>query len=418
MKKNFRWTIIGLIFTATIINYLDRSALSYAITPIKNLFHLSDASFGFIASGFGIGYLVMTIGGGILVDRFGAGRVWTFAAILWSVVSIFMGLAAGFTTLMLLRILLGVAEGPAFPALSRAIADWLPSHERATAFGIGLCAVPLASVIGAPLISSLILTLGWRWMFVVLGILGIIWTVIWVTLFRDRPKDSPHVSAEELKIISESGTVPETQHRFTTRAEWRFILLDRSLLANNFAFFSFGYLLFFALSWLPGYFEQTFGVHLNQLAVFLIAPWLLATILILVGGRFSDYMWQKTKNIRKARSHIIWICQIISAICFIPVILTNSLTIALVFITLGIAIGLMPNAAFYAINTDLARERAGTALGVMDAAFALGGILAPSLTGLISHVTGSFNSAFILMIVLTILSALGIIFFQKPETHD
>jgi len=411
--KSYRWVIIALAFLAIIINYLDRSALSYAIGPLQETYGLTNTDFGLIASAFGVGYLVMTVGGGILVDRFGARKIWTLFAIFWSISCAAIGLATGFFWLFLFRMLLGVAEGPGFPALTRVCADWLPIKERARALAFALAAVPFASVIGAPLISHLIAIVGWRIMFFILGGVGIIWAVIWYVYFQDQPKNSRYVTTEELDYIEqEHGSMI---HK--TKTSWKFILSNRTLLINNYAFFTFGYLLFFAITWLPGYLEQTYHMHIKEVGWFLIAPWLTATILILVGGWISDFLWQKTKSIRIARLHIIWICQLLSVLCFLPVLFTHSIIVTAISISLGVGLGLMPNAAFYAINADLAYDRAATSLGIMDAAFAFAGILAPFLTGWIAHLTGSFTAAFSLMMILILSSALLIV-TSKPISQD
>jgi ACS family hexuronate transporter-like MFS transporter len=411
----YRWVIVAISFFAIIINYLDRSALSYAITPLEQTFGLTNTDFGIIAAGFGAGYLIMTVLGGILVDHYGAHKIWSLSAVVWSVACALLGFATGFWWLFIVRCMLGIAEGPNFPALSRVNADWLPVSERATALAIGLAAVPFASVLGAPLISHLLVWLGWRWMFIALGALGIIWAVIWIRVFHDNPKDSPHVSSDELQhITSELECLPHETHTLTEqKVTWRFMLFNRALLVNNYAFFAFGYLLFFAITWLPGYLEQTYHVKIKEAGLFLVAPWLVATILLISGGILSDWLWKKTRSLRIARSHIIWVSQIISALCFIPVVLAHpSLTMAIICISLGVGFGMMPNAAFYAINADLARERVATSLGIMDCAFAFAGILAPLLTGLLSSLTGNFVAAFSLLIILTFTSAIAIILFQ------
>lgn len=411
MKQSFRWVIMGLAFLATIINYLDRSALAYAITPIEETFGLTNADFGMMAAAFGIGYLVMTVGGGILVDRYGARKIWSIFAIFWSLACAGIGFAAGFASLFFMRLLLGVTEGPSFPAMTRVAADWLPMKERGRAFAVGLAAVPFASVIGAPFISHLIIFAGWRVMFVVLGVFGLIWAVIWHAVFRDKPGACKQVSREELRHIT-SDQPNATSQRKTT---WRFMLGNKALLINNYAFFAFGYLLFFAITWLPGYLEQTYGLQVKEVGWFLVMPWLTATVLILFGGITSDWLWHRTKSIRISRSHLIWVGQVLSALCFIPVLFSDSLTVAIWGISLGVGFGLMPNAAFYAINADLAFDRAATSLGIMDAAFALAGILAPLLTGWLASATGNFSAAILLMIVLTLSSALMIVLFQYPD---
>lgn len=411
---NYRWVVVGLGFLATIITYLDRSALSYAIHPLKATFGLSNSDFGLIAAAFGVGYMLMTVIGGVIVDKFGSRKIWSVFAILWSIACAAMGLASGIYTLISFRLLLGLTEGPSFPAMTRATADWLPVSERARALAFGLAAVPFASVIGAPLVSFLVSTVSWRWMFFILGVLGIGWGILWFILFRDKPAESRHVSQAELKYI-ESDIESTPQIKSLHKTTWKFMLFNPALLVNNYAFFAFGYLLFFAITWLPGYLEQTYQLKIREAGLFLLAPWITATILLLLGGWISDKLWEKTQSIRIARSHLIWICQLLSALCFIPAVVYHSFAVAMSSITLGVGFGMMPNAAFYAINADLARDRAGTSLGIMDCMFAAAGILAPLLTGILSGVTGNFSAAISLMIGLTLSSALAIIIFQHPD---
>jgi ACS family hexuronate transporter-like MFS transporter len=394
LLTHYRWVVVGFAFLAVIITYLDRSALSYAITPLKLTFGLSNTDFGLIAAAFGVGYMIMTVIGGVIVDQYGSRRIWTLFAILWSVACALLGLASGIAWLVVFRLLLGVAEGPSFPAMTRVTADWLPISERARSLAIGLAAVPFASVIGAPLVSHLVAGLGWRWMFLILGFLGIVWGIAWYVIFRDHPRDSRYVSAAEADYIESHLLAQKQVNTSTQKTTWKFMLFNRAFLANNYAFFAFGYLLFFAITWLP---------------------WLTATVLLLLGGVISDWLYAKTNSIRIARSHLIWICQVLSALCFIPVVMSHSLTVAMISISLGVGFGMMPNAAFYAINQDLAHDRAGTSLGIMDCAFAAAGILAPFVTGWLSGVTGNFSAAIALMIGLTFSSALAVFLFQHPD---
>ncbi len=408
----YRWRMMVLAFFAIIITYLDRSALSYAIHPLQTEFGFTNTDFGFIASAFGLGYLVMTVVGGVLVDRFGARKIWSVFSVFWSLACAAMAWACGLLGFFLLRLLLGIAEGPSFPALTRVSADWLPVSERGRALAFGLAAVPFASVVGAPFISFLVSTVGWRLMFVILGSLGLLWALLWYFLFRDLPREMKNISRSELTFI-EQGLEHPGQSK--TKTSWRFILFNRALLVNNFAFFVFGYLLFFAITWLPGYLEQTYHIHVRATGWFLIAPWVTATVLLLLGGFLSDAIWRKTQSIRLSRSYVIWVSQLLSALCFLPLLFYHSFTVGLIAISLGLGFGMMPNAAFYALNTDLARDRAATSLGVMDCGFALAGILAPLMTGWLANLTGNFKAAFGCLIILTICSALSIILWQHPE---
>ena len=421
--SNYRWIIVALGFIVIIINYLDRTAISYAIGPLKREFGLSNTSFGLIGSAFSIGYTIMTLLGGIIVDEWGARKVWSGAALAWSVCTGLLATCSGFAHLFILRILLGLTEGPCFPAMTRSITDWLPITERARASAICLAAVSLSSVIGAPLISQLIIHLGWRAAFVVLAVLGVIWSVAWWVMFHDYPQNSKYVSAAELKHIME-GQVPETQASDDElrrkslnegKTTWKFILSNPSLSVNNYAFFSFGYLLFFATIWLPNFFEEVYHLKLKEVGIFLIAPWLTAAIFVTVAGILSDWLYKRTKSIRRSRTHIIWISQLLSAICFLLVPFHASLPLVILLVSLGLGFGLMPNAAFYALNSDLAKDRAATSLGLMDCYLAVAGILAPALTGWMKDLTHNFNSAIFLMAGFTFTSSLLVFLFQHPD---
>jgi len=419
--SRFRWVIVGLLFFITIVNYVDRSSISYAVNDISRSFGLDPDSIGLILGAFGIGYLLTTFLGGIWTDRYGAHKTLLGAAFLWTLAIGITGLATGFAILFSARVLLGVAEGPNFPVMNRVVTDWLSPHERAIALSNALVAVPLALAIGAPTVTFLILHIGWRGMFLILAALGLAWLPVWWFWFRDFPEHSPHVNETELTHIR-AGTAHHTadpavihKNRRQMKGLWKFLFTNPTLLANNWAFFVFGYYLFFFMAWLPSYLHHTYGMDLKQIGLFSILPWLLAAVLLLGTGRLSDALLKKTGRLRVARSHPIWISQLLAALSIIPVVLAHSETVALIFVSLAVALGMAANSAFYAVNVDIAPARSGTSLGVMDAFFAIAGFAAPAFTGWLVHLTGSFNTAFWLMTALS-LSSVGVaVIFHRPD---
>lgn len=422
----FRWFIVALIFAITLINYIDRSAISYAIGGIARDLHLSQHDkalySGFILATFSIGYMLTTLFGGILADRYGARVTLFWAALLWSLASGLTGLAAGFMMLAGSRILLGVAEGPNFPSMNRGIADWLSSRERAIALSNSLVAVPLALAIGAPMATELIIHLGWRGMFIVLMVLGFIWLPLWWFLFRDFPEHSPHVNAAELEHIRDGHASDRTvdskaihNRRRQVRGLWRFLLSNSTLLANDWAFFVFGYFLFFFMTWLPTYLETAYHLDLRQVGLFSILPWLTAAFFLWAFGYLSDALLRKTGRLRIARSHAIWISQLLAGLCILPVVFVHDLRVMLVFISLAVGLSMSANSAFYAVNVDVAKARSGTALGIMDTFFAISGFVAPLATGWIVQLTHSFNGAFLLMSALALSSVVVVVLFHHPD---
>ena len=422
----FRWLVVALIFFITVINYIDRSAIAYAIGAIARdlgFGHHDEALLnGFILAAFSLGYMFTTFLGSIFADRHGARVTLFWAALLWSLAIGMTGFAVGFAMLVVARVLLGVAEGPNFPAMNRAVADWLSSRERAIALGNALVAVPLALAIGAPIVTQLILHLSWRGMFIVLMLLSLLWLPLWWWLFRDFPEHSTHVNAAELAHIRD-GAAPEPDHaasarhaaRRKTRGLWKFLLRNPTLLANDWAFFVFGYFLFFFMTWLPSYLQHAYGLKLAAVGWFSVLPWLTAALMLWGTGYLSDWLLRRTGRLRVARSHMIWVTQLLAGLCILPVIFMHDLGVALVFITLAVGLGMSSNACFYAVNVDVARARSGTALGVMDTFFALAGFIAPVLTGWLVGLTGHYRAAFALLALLALSSVLAVLLFHHPD---
>jgi ACS family hexuronate transporter-like MFS transporter len=418
-RSRYRWFIIFLLFAITAVNYIDRAAISYAIPAMQRDLGLSPADTGIILGAFGIGYAITTLIGGFAVDRYGPRLVLAIAAILWSVSIGATALASGFIVLYASRVLLGVSEGPNFPALTGAVSHWLSPHERATALGNALFAVPLALAIGGPICTQLLGWLDWRLTFAALFILSIVWVPLWYFLFRDDPAESRFVNAAELAHIRTRD--PSATKVHAAPKSWpesgvlRALLTNRTLLANYWAFFVFGYFLFFFMTWLPSYLERAYGLELHTVGLFTVLPWLAAAALLWLFGRWSDYLLKKTGRLRIARSYLIAGSQFVAALAVVPVALTHDLSVAIAGITVAVAASMGANAAYYAVNVDIVPERAATALGIMDFGFAIAGFLAPAITGWVLDLRGSFVDGFLLMTGLALSSVLVVLLFHHPD---
>lgn len=410
--SHYRWVVAGLIFFITLVNFIDRSAISFVIGQLKAEFHFTDTEFGLILSAFGLGYVLLTAFGGWLVDKWGTRIVWPLAAISWSLCVGLLGIATGFWGFVGLRFLLGITEGPHFPAMTRSVSDWLPPQERARALSLGLVAIPLSSVIGAPITAYLVADFGWRIMFMAITVVGIIWAIVWYIFFRDNPQDCKYVSESEIKWI---GNDKQIQKEKTSTIDWRFLLTHPALIANNAAYFAFGYMLFFATLWLPGYFLSQHGLNLKSVGWYLTIPWLIGALFLKAGGIISDWLYKKTGSSRIARSHVIWSSQLLAAVCFVALGFTSSLGGSLILLSLGLGFGLMPQPAFFSINIDVAKERSGSSQGITSSCLSLAGIIAPVLTGWLIDLTGNYQAAFLLLGGLTGMSVLTVIFFHHPD---
>lgn len=419
-RTRFRWFIVFLLFAITVVNYVDRAAIAYAIPMIQRDLGLSPAATGAVLGAFGLGYAITTLLGGFAVDRYGARAVLTIAAILWSLSIGMTGLATSVAVLYAARVLLGVSEGPNFPALTGAVSHWLSPHERATALGNTLLAVPLALAIGGPIVTQLLGWLDWRLTFIVLFTLSIAWVPLWYFFFRDDPARSRFVDKAELAHIRTNDPgVSAAPHAplksWPSAAVLKIMLTNKTLLANYWAFFVFGYFLFFFMTWLPSYLEKQYGLNLAAIGLFSVLPWLSAALLLWSLGRWSDHLLKITGRLRIARSYLIAGSQFVAALAVIPVALTNDLTVAIAGITVAVAASMGANAAYYAVNVDIVPQRAATALGIMDFGFAVAGFLAPAITGWVLDLRGSFADGFFLMAGLALSSVLVVLLFHHPD---
>lgn len=412
----FHRVVIFLLFAITVVNYIDRAAISYAIPAIEQQLGLSKAAAGTILGAFGLGYAVTTLIGGFAVDRYGARIVLSIAAVLWSLSIGLTGLASGFLTLYLARTLLGMAEGPNFSAVTGAVERWLPPARQASALSYALVAVPVALACGGPIVTQLLAALGWRGTFAVLFALSLVWVPLWYVLFRDDPAQSRHVNAQELAFIRDGQTAEAAPvRRWPRMSEVRVLLTNRTLLVNYWAFFVFGYFLFFFMAWLPSYLQQSYGLNLAAVGAFTVLPWLCAAVALWALGRWSDHLLKTTGRLRVSRSYLIAGTQLVAALAVVPVAFSASLPVAIACISLAVAASMGANAAYFAVNVDIVPEKAATALGIMDFCFALAGFVAPVITGFVLSLRGSFADGFGLMAVLALSSVVLVLAFHRPD---
>src|SRR5215471_14340981 len=213
-----RWRIAILVSTAIAISYLDRQTLPVAIKAISRDIPLTNEQFSTLQSAFLFAYALLYAGGGRLVDMLGTRLGLTAIMLFWSFACASHALATGFTMLAISRFLLGVGEGGGFPAATRAVAEWFPTQERATAMGIINAGTAVGAMVAPPLIAVILSYTNWRWIFVVTGGLGILWTLAW-TFARVNPAAVQRNSSASLKTIDDAGSFPWTR-LFSVREIW------------------------------------------------------------------------------------------------------------------------------------------------------------------------------------------------------
>ncbi|MDG2150169.1 MAG: MFS transporter [Planctomycetota bacterium] len=388
-----RW-VVSLALILGLVNYLDRVVISYAIGGIQADFGVDNASFGLAMSLFAAGTLAVNGVSGLLLDRFGARVVWSVGLFIWTVAMFLLGLVEYWWLFLMFRVVLGVGEGVNFPAMNRVIADWIPRQQATRAAAWALIGVPGALLLGGPVLSSLIESLGWRDTFKILAAAGAVILILWMWAYRDAP------AAEKRKPV--------------TRHEYGQLLRNRTLFATSWSFFGFGAILFFGVTWIPGYFKSQFHENLTTIGWFTTMPWALSLVGMLAVGSLSDRLYKNGGDVRRARIHLIWILQLLAALSFVPLAYVTSSGWAVFWLTLAIGLSMSANGPYYSICTDLFQDSAGAATGIMVTFFSASGIAIPFLVGWLTDVTASFDAAFIMLAVVVTSGALGLLFFARP----
>ncbi|MFJ9089495.1 MFS transporter [Streptomyces sp. NPDC102384] len=420
-RTNVRWLTLALIVALIVINYIDRSAISYAVEPLTEAFGISKSQYGLISSAFSIGYMVFAFMAGPLVDRYGARRILLVGVAIWSLVTAVTPIAGSFIGLFVTRIILGAGEGPGFPAASRTVSRWLPQKERGIALAmVGGVAVSGSLLIGGPLVSQLIAVLTWKGMFWVLAGLGALWFAIAYALLKNTPEEHRGVSEAERAHIA-AGQLEE-ERTSTVRVQWRPILTNRNLWIIAVGYFAWGFMFWGFMYWLPDYLSSEFQLSITEVGLFTVAPWAAGIVGALIGGVITDRVFARTGS-ERSRLTIMGTALLLSGAALIPIFTAPSLTVAVTFISIGVGLGFVTGGIWWVAAIDAAPSQPGVAAGFADAAFALSGIVAPSVMGLIVSVTGSFSSGFVVMTVLAVVGAGAMLVLPKrgpgrPQTLD
>jgi ACS family hexuronate transporter-like MFS transporter len=287
-----RWRIAILVSAAIAISYLDRQTLPVAISAIAKDIPISNQQFSTLQSAFLLAYAFMYAGGGKLADALGTRLGFTVIMIFWSLACASHALATSFVMLAASRFLLGAGEGGGFPAATRAVAEWFPARERATGMGIINAGTAVGAVLAPPLIALILSLMSWRWIFVVTGGLGLIWTAWWRLSYS-----SP---AHDLRSFGPDGTGSAASES-EGKVRWIDLFRVRECWGLVTAKFLSDAAWYFYLFWLPKYLYDARGFNIKAVGTFAWIPYAAAGIGCLVGGWFSSYLVRREFSLDVAR---------------------------------------------------------------------------------------------------------------------
>jgi ACS family hexuronate transporter-like MFS transporter len=299
-QSRYFWIIVVMALIATALSFLDRQVLSILIIKIKQELTISNVQYGFINTGFLVGYAIMFTIGGILIDRYGSRLGLAVSVGLWSVATALHSLANSAMHFGVFRFLLGVGEGGAFPGAIKAVIEWVPKKKQALANGIAIGGAAIGAVIAPPLCVYLIDVTGWRGVFIITSIIGFTWVGVWLLVTRRKNNNPENLISE--KIINEDENIPIIIERkkvdfsklFKIKEVWVFISM-RFLLDP---------ILYFYMFWIPKYLNETRSVNIEQIGKLFWIPFLAMGVSNMLGGWISDAVFSKTNNLNLARKII------------------------------------------------------------------------------------------------------------------
>jgi MFS transporter, ACS family, hexuronate transporter len=330
MKKitGLRWWVVGLIAAATVINYIDRTSLAVMWPSISKELDLNKDDYATIVSVFMIAYALGQAISGRLLDWLGTRIGFLLSISVWSFACAMHGLARSIVSYSFFRGLLGMSEAGNWPGATKANAEWFPVNERALAQGIFNAGASLGAVISAPAIAFLYLMLGWKATFIVIGLLGFLWLIPWLIIYKTTPDKHPWITEEERSYIRSGPTLSAAGTERTL--SWKELLAHRQSWSVIVSRFFLDPIWWFFVNWLPIYLAEAFGFDIMHIGMFAWVPFLGAAIGSIAGGWYSGHMIQRGWSVDKARKRAILIGGIITLPAFILTAFASSPVAAVV----------------------------------------------------------------------------------------
>jgi ACS family D-galactonate transporter-like MFS transporter len=400
-----RFLILSLLLIGTMINYLDRTVMGLAAPSIRRDLGIDAATMGLLLSAFSWTYTAAQLPGGYFLDRFGSKVTYFVSLTTWSLCTLGIGFSNGVRSLLGLRLALGVAEAPCFPANSRVLRSWFPQNERARATsifslgmyaGIGFLSVPINWVIAE---------FGWRALMIGVGALGVVFGFVWLKLYTE-PQNSTSANQAELDHIRAGGgmSMPDKPTPFSW-AKLGWILRQRQVVGAAIGQFAGNCTLVFFLTWFRSYLAETRNMGWMREGFFLSLPFMAAAVACLTGGFISDKILRRTGSATLARKLPITIGFCLAATIVLANYVTSDAAMIAVMCVSFFGQGWINLG--WALITDVApRELQGLTTGFFNFVTNLAGIITPLVVGLVLQQTGSYawGLAFIAM-----MSGLGFI---------
>lgn len=406
-----RWSLVLLVVGGA-LNYVDRATLSVANSLIQQELGIPVGRMGLLLSAFLWAYALAQLPVGGLIDRYGPRKMLGLGLFSWSIAQAAGGFVHSFGAFMTARFALGVGEAPLFPGGARVVRDWFGIRERGLATGICQSASSLGNFIAVPLLTFLMLSLSWRWMFIIVGAAGVILAGIWYAIHRD-----PHevkLTDDEVRYLTEGDE--NTTTKPPTMADWRSLFTYRTTWGMIAGFFGTVYTLWLYTGWLPFYLEHERHMSIARVGVVAAIPYFFGSVGAVTGGWLCDLLTKHGWTPMGGRKMLMSTSLCGISACTLGVAYAESNTVALTLISVSLFLIYIASSTAWATVPIAAPGQFTASLGsIQNFGGYLGGALAPTVTGYIIEGTGKFSQALLLSAFLTLVAAVAyLLLVRRP----
>ncbi len=409
-----RYRMLAFLFINVVINYMDRTNISVAATSLSEEFNLSSVQLGLIFSAFGWTYVALQIPGGVLTDHLGPRLLYALSLVGWSFVTLLQGFATGFAMLFGLRLATGALEAPAYPINNRVVTGWFPDNERASAIAVYTSGQYIGLALLTPVMVTIQYYLNWRGLFIITGLVGIVWGFVWYLLYRD-PSKHKQVSQAELDHIEKGGGIinfrteksSSDKSKFTW-ANLREVFSHRKLWGIYLGQFAITSTLWFFLTWFPIYLVKYRGLDFIKTGFLASVPFLAAFAGILLSGFLSDFLVKKKVSADIARKAPV-ITGLLLSVSIVGANYVQSPSLIILFMAIAFFGNGMASITWVFVSLLAPKHLIGVTGGAFNFIGNLSSVSVPFIIGFLVR-NGNFEPALIFISVMAVLGVCCYVF--------